>query len=329
MVFETAVQFTKNDPDQNGEADTFGITFNYNFPTIMKNMYGQQGEDVLVEDGKLTDWVGSEAYAECFEMLKKMYNEGLIDPEYITDTNYERQRQLLVTGKAGIYMASYNIESEWRELRANVPEAELIPLEPVEGPYGKFGLLQEPPASKIICMNKNAKDPEACIEFLDWMLTEGWYTLTFGEEGVHYNLVDGIPQKIDAEQFKKEVQYAYEYPILMDQVIDDVGKYFEVTSAQDELSLEYAKVRGISLETALKNPFKREISYMPSTELSKKFNSDIKPIIASIEAKMITNPDYSVQQGLEELENERKGLGYDEVIQERQEWYDKNKENLK
>lgn len=327
-LYDVAYQFTKNDPDKNGQADTYGLTFNYNFPTAMKNMYGQPDSITTVEDGKLVDWVGSEAYAKCFEMIKKMYDEGLIDPEYITDTNFERQRQLLVTGKAGIYMASYSMESEWRELKTNVPEAELVPLEPVEGPYGKFGLYQEPPANKIICMNKDAKDPQACMEFLDWMLEEGWMGPTYGLEGEHYNLVDGIPQKTDANKFKTEVEYASEYAILSSEVIEDTTKYFEITSAQDELSQEYAKIRGIALDTAMKNPFRREIPYLPSTELSSKFNSDFKSILTSIEAKMITNPGYTIQDGLDEIRSEEEGLGFDEVMKERQEWYDKNKDIL-
>lgn len=327
-LYDVAYQFTKNDPDKNGQDDTYGFTFNYNFPTAMKNMYGQPDNITTIEDGKLVDWVGTQAYADCFAMIKKMYNEGIIDPEYITDTNFERQRQLVVTGKAGIWMSSYSMETEWRELRANVPEAELIPLEPVETPYGKFGLYQEPPANKIICMNRNAKDPEACIQFLDWMLEEGWRGPTYGLEGVHYNLVEGIPQKIDANKFKTEVEYASEYAVLSSEVIDDPTKFFEITSAQDELSQEYAKIRGIALETAMKNKFRRELPYLPATELSSKFNTDFKSILVSIEAKMITNPGYSIEDGLEEIRNEEEGLGFDEVMQERQEWYDKNKDLL-
>lgn len=36
---EVALAFTKNDPDGNGQDDTFGIGFNYNNWTIMKSMF--------------------------------------------------------------------------------------------------------------------------------------------------------------------------------------------------------------------------------------------------------------------------------------------------
>ena len=325
---EVALAFTKNDPDGNGQDDTFGIGFNYNNWTIMKSMFGQPSEAMMVENGVVGDWVGSEGYADTFRLLKSWYENGVIDPEYVTDTNYERQRQLLVTGKIGIYLGNYNQESEWRELKANVPEAELVPFEPVESKYGKFGLYQEPPAMSMICMNKDCDNPEAVMKFLDWILEEGWMSFVYGEEGVHYNLVDGYPQQIDVNKFQKEVAYAGEYAIIRDEVIDDVETYISVTSAQDELSQEYAKLRALGLETAMKNKFRRDVPYTPSTELSSKYNADFNSILTSIEAKMISDSSYSVEDGLAEIKSEQEVLGLEEVLKERQAWYDSNKDSF-
>lgn len=325
---EAALAFTKEDPDGNGENDTFGVGFNYNWITIMKSMYGQPAEGMMVEDGVVGDWVGSQGYADCFAQIKSWYENGVIDPEYVTDTNYERQRQLLVTGKTGIYLGSYNHETEWRELKTNVPEAEWIPLEPVETSYGRFGLYQEPPAQAMICMNRDCKNPEAAMMFLDWLIDGGWYALAYGEEGVHYTLVDGIPQKTDPDKVKAEVSYAGEYAIVRDEVIDDVEKYISVTSAQDELSQEYAPIRATALETAMKNKFRRDVPYTPSTELSAKYNADFGTIITSIEAKMITDSSYSVEDGLAEIKSEQESLGLDRVLEERQAWYDANKDSF-
>lgn len=323
-----ALAFTKEDPDGNGQNDTFGIGFNYNWITIMKSMYGQPSEGMMVEDGVVGDWVGSQGYADCFAQIKSWYENGVIDPEYVTDTNYEKQRQHLVTGKTGIYLGSYNHEAEWRELKTNVPEAEWIPLEPVETSYGRFGLYQEPPAQAMICMNKDCENPEAVMMFLDWLIDGGWYALAYGEEGVHYNLVDGIAQKTDPDKVKAEVGYAGEYAIVRDEVIDDVEKYITVTSAQDELSQEYAPIRANALETAMKNKFRRDVPYTPSTELSAKYNADFNTIITSIEAKMITDSGYSVEDGLAEIKTEQEALGLADVLAERQAWYDANKDSF-
>lgn len=327
--YEVAKQFTEGDPDKNGQKDTFGVTFNYNFLGIAKALFGQPSEGVIItSDGKVDDWTGSQAYADCFTWLKSMYSNGLIDPEYITDSNYERQRQLLVTGKAGIYLSGWDQGSVWRELIQNVPDSNLVPLEPVASEYGKQGLYQEPPANRMICMNKDAKDPEAVMQFLDWVLTDGWYTLTYGIEGENYNLVDGVPQAIDADLNKEKLSYAYEYPIIMDQVIDDTSKYIEVTAAQDEVSQQYAKLRALSLETAMKNIFVRSVPYLPTSETASQFSTDFNPTLTSIETKMITDPNYSVEQGVAEVNKEKELLGYNLVLEERQEWYDANKDIL-
>ena len=41
---------------------------------------------------------------------------------------------------------------------------------------------------------------------------------------------------------------------------------------------------------------------------------------------MISDPSYSVAEGITEIESEKKGLGFDDVMKERQEWYEKNKD---
>lgn len=327
-LHDVALKFVTEDPDQNGEDDTFGLAFNYNFYGIMKALYGQPDNNMQVIDGKLVDWVGSQAYQDCFTMLRTMYQEGILDPEYITDTNYEKQRQNLVTGKAGIYLAGWDCQAEWKELKQNVPEAELIPLEPVETSYGRFGLYQEPPAKMMICMNKDAEDPQACMEFLDWLITDGWYTLTYGIEGENYTLVDGVPQAIDAEKNTKELAYANEYPIVSGEVIDDIATYIKVTAATDEASQAYVPYRIEGLETAMKNKFPRDIPYLPSTELSSKFNSDFTEIQSSVEARMITDETYSIAEGIEELNSEKEALGFDAVMEERNAWYAENKDSF-
>ena len=319
-------QFTSGDPDKNGVNDTFGLGFNYNLKGIVKALYG--GYEMMVQDGKLVDWSTAPAYVDFLAQMKKWYNDGVIDPEMITDTNYERERQLVVTGKTGTFFAGWDISDVWRELKQNLPDSNLVPLESVSTVYGKFGCYQEPPAFRVVCMNKDAKDPEACIKFLDWMLAEGWETITYGIEGENYNLVDSVPQTIDPDKNNNELSYAGEYALLTDQVIDDVTTWFRVSSAEDELSQEYAGVRALSLETQMKNTYRRDISALPSTELNTKFSSDFNASFTELEDRCITDPSYSVEQAIKDMNALRDSLGFDEVMAEYQAWYDANKENL-
>lgn len=328
-LYEVALAFTENDPDGNGVDDTVGLTFNYNVDSIFKTLFGMPEKGILIEDGVASEWMTTDGYRQCFEMRKKMYENGIIDPEYVTDTNYERQTQLLTTGKAGIYLSKYDISAEWRALKENCPDANLVPLESVAAPDGNvYGLYQEPAPFRTVCMNANAKDPEACIEFLDWMLTEGWYTLTYGIEGEHYNMVNGVPQTIDADKNNVELAYAYEYPTLMDQRIDDLDTYLKTTAAQDELSQEYAGLLAQSIELALKNEYRRDIPYLPTAEAYKQYSTEVGTSVGAIEAKMVTDPNYSVEQGIQDLIDARNAAGYEDAMKAIQEWYDANKDLL-
>lgn len=327
-LYEAALRFVTDDPDQNGQDDTFGIAFNYNFYTIMKTMYGQPDNAMQAVDGKLEDWVGTQAYQDCFSMLRQMYETGILDPEFVTDTNYEKQRQNLVTGKAGIYMAGWDCQAEWKELKQNVPEAELVPFEPVETSYGRFGLYQEPPAMSMICMNKDAENAQACMEFLDWMITDGWFALKYGIEGEHYEMVEGVPQAIDSEKNEKELAYANEYAIVSAEEIEDVDTYIKVTAAKDEASQQYVEYRIEGLHTAMKNPFPRDIPYLPSTERSSKFNSDFSETLTSIEVRMVSDSGYSVEEGVSDILSEKEVLGFADVMAERNAWYEENKDSF-
>ncbi len=319
-------KFTTDDPDGNGQNDTFGVGFNYNFKGIMKAQFG--GYEMMVTDGQLVDWNTTDAYKDYLTQVKAWYTDGIIDPEYITDTNYDRQRQLLVTGKTGVYFGSWDQPNEWRELKQNVPEAEWVPLESVETSYGKFGCYQEPPAHMIVCMNKDASDPEACVQFIDWLIEGNWMTLRYGSEGVHYNLVDGVPQTIDADKNAVEQAYATEYALVADETIPDIETYMTLSAAEDELSQEYAKVRALSLETQMKNEYRRDISALPSTELNVQYNSEFSASFAELEDRCITDSSYSVEQCIADMDALRDSLGFDDVMAEYQAWFDANKDNV-
>lgn len=331
-LYNVALAFTKNDPDGNGIDDTVGIAFNYNGDAIFRTLFGcTENNNPLVvdENGQVSLWTGSDAYAQCFEMRKAMYENGIIDAEYVTDTSYERETQLFTTGKAGIYFAGWDIEGNWRSLKENCPEANLVPLEAVAAPDGNvYGLYQEPAPFRHVCMNAKAEDPEACIEFLDWMLTEGWYAMTYGLEGEHYTLVDGYPQSIDADKTSEEVAYAYEYPTLMDQQIDDLTTYLQTIAASDDLSQEYAALKASSIETIRKHEYRRDLPYAPVVEEWTNFKTELNTTLGSIEAQMITDPNYSVEQGVKDVIAARDAAGYEATMEAVQAWYDANKDIL-
>ncbi|MFC6226197.1 extracellular solute-binding protein [Paenibacillus allorhizosphaerae] len=315
--------FKEKDPDGNGKADTLGAAFNFNYTGNIQALYAAQGGIWYLENGKIVKGNFTERYADVLTVLKMFFEEGLVDKEYITDKNFQKERQLFVTGKAGIYFASWNIPSEYRELKQNVPGAKLVPFEPVATKYGKFGLFQEPPANRLIVFNKDLKDPKAAIKLLDWLIDKNWFGVRFGQEGVHYKLVNGVPQAIDAEKNKKEIGYAAEYAVV-DQY-SPKPEDFAIMAAQDAISQEYAKVQGESMKVAMKNKFRRDIPFNPTFPELSEIQTSFAPLSEEIETKVITGgAQYTPQWGLEQLRKEWKRLGGDNVDKLAQEWYQKN-----
>ena len=82
-------RFAKEDPDNNGQNDTYGMSV-----TAMKALFGAYGlgeeglagggNGIFVErDGKLVSSDVADEAKEVVELLSKMYADGLIDPEFV------------------------------------------------------------------------------------------------------------------------------------------------------------------------------------------------------------------------------------------------------
>lgn len=327
-LLAVAEAFTKQDPDGNGNDDTIGFAFNSKFTSYFAAMFASRPDTWYLDNGQLQLGRLTERYSDTLAISKQLYDQGMVDKEYITDKSYQRERQMWVTGKAGIYLGSWHLDSEYSELKKNVPGAQPVPLEALTTKYGQYGLLQEAPASMLIAFNKNMKNPQAAVEFLDWMLDDGWYTLKFGLEGVHHNKTGDSIQVIDAAKNKKELDYAYEYPIVNQWAPepDDIVKM----AASDPASQEYAQLKALGLETAMKNKFRRDIPYAPSFPELSQFLAEFNPKADEIDNQVIMGgAQYTAEWGAAELKKEWERLGGDSVWKQVQDWYGQNKDSFK
>ncbi|MDF2922382.1 MAG: hypothetical protein K0R57_1296 [Paenibacillaceae bacterium] len=327
---EVARQFKNGDPDGNGKADTIPIAMNQNGIPVLRALFFTHENQWYLEDGQLKFGRTMDRYADYMTFQKQLFDEGLIDKEYITDKNNQRSLQFWTTGKAGILLGNVNMENEFMDLKKNVPQAKMRALESVSTKYGKNGLYQETPPNMLIAFNSSMKEDkiEAAVKFLDWMIEKGWKPLRFGEENVHYKLINNeIPQIIDPEKSRKEVGYALEYGILHQYALKP--EWLPVMAASSELSQEYAKERETSLNLAIKNKYRRDIAYSPSLPEVSQLIATFAPIAAQIETKAIVGGSaLTPQAALEDLRKEWKRLGGENVEKLVNEWYQKNKDQL-
>lgn len=329
-LIEVARTFRDSDPDGNGKKDTVPIAFHGNSNGILRALFFAHENQWYLEGGKLQFGRTLDRYTDALALHKLMFDEGLIDKEYITDKNFQRSRQFFTTGLSGIYLGSWNMENDFRELKKNVPAAQIAALEPVATKYGRNGLYQEAPPLILTAFNNKMKEDkiEAAIKVLDWMLDKGWEPLKYGEKDVHYKLVNNVPQTISADKFKQEVSYASEYAILNQN--NPQPAWFPVMAATDEISQGYAKLKASSLETAIKNKYRRDIAYSPSLPELTQLVATFSPLAQQIEAKVVTGgASMTPQAGMDEMRKEWKRLGGENVDKLVNEWYQKNKDQLK
>lgn len=148
-----------------------------------------------------------EGYEDYVTFLNTMYNEGLISPDFATDTSGEQMNQAITSGQAGGYSANYDhpiriTPGLLASLQAQEPEAKLSPLncfESVTDPtkyyhlaYNRDGLLN------FIPVWSDDDHAKAAMMYLDWLCQyDTIFNLQNGVEGKTYNLnEDGIPELI-------------------------------------------------------------------------------------------------------------------------------------
>lgn len=197
--------FTQNDPDKNGQNDTYGLggnkitIFNTVFGAfgISLNSYGTTGSIFWTEkDGKIVKSFVTPEAKQALAVLQQWYKEGLIDPEFpVMEVKQGDAR--VINSKVGTFEGdAFGVNANgggyYTSLLKVVPTAELTMLGRIKGPDGKLGWPEVNPYSggALRAVSAKAKDPERLIQMLDWSVSDdpngGVDLLTYGEENVDY-----------------------------------------------------------------------------------------------------------------------------------------------
>jgi putative aldouronate transport system substrate-binding protein len=315
------------DPDGNGIRDTLGVSIRRNYHDIFMDMFGATKYGFGVENGHFMDWTQTQGYRDYLEFMALLYREGLMDLEYFTATNNSRSTQQYVTGKSAIHAGYFNSMNEsYHELRANVPSARWNTMDPPRLPNGqKYSVNWDlPPTLYESVMSTTAKNPQAVVQYIDWMLDKGWFTLTYGLEGVHYNLVDGLPQAIDADINGVQLAYVQDYQCVTRRQDnpDDFLKIFP----KDPISQEYAQLEADFYRRHLSTDKNRVFipSNDPISDFEREYRTTINEAVVSLETNIMMNK-ISVDEGLRQINQIKKNAGYDRTVAERDAWYQQNK----
>ncbi|UVI32849.1 extracellular solute-binding protein [Paenibacillus spongiae] len=194
--------FTKNDPDDNGEDDTYGLSGPAELRSFGPILYAYKTNPdsfMITEDGTVKYGSVLPQTKEALKVLQDMFKEGLIDPRMILvgQTDGSKFEEILQQGKVGsiyrwvdYFNPGNNIV---RGLQANTPGAELMYIEPIKGPDG---FSSDSPSDvggwSYLSITNKEKDSAGVMSVLNQMADPETYKLVnFGKEGEHYKIENG------------------------------------------------------------------------------------------------------------------------------------------
>jgi len=194
--------FTKDDPDGNGKNDTYGLSGDNYYRSLLPFFYAY-GVDVenfiRQDDGSIKFGSVMPEVKTVLELLQTLYKEGVIDPRMSTSANSSDQivNDIYASGKAGSFYRFVDYFNPGNSAAVSFkklnPNGEYISIDPIVGPSG-FGSDQPDPGIGwcylVITDTTNVDD---AVQVLNTMATPETFKLfTFGKEGEHYEMKDGI-----------------------------------------------------------------------------------------------------------------------------------------
>lgn len=146
----------------------------------------------VVKDGKLEFSCVQPEYKEYLTFLKTLYDEGLLDKEFSVLKTSNIQEKL-ISGQAAAGVSDWAAAKTIAEtLTAKDANAKTVFLDLPVGPDGQSGMIQDVPIVRYSVIPKGAKNPEAMLEYLNYMSSEEALKVQdYGLEGENYTVENG------------------------------------------------------------------------------------------------------------------------------------------
>lgn len=277
-------------------------------------------ENGKVEFGPLTD-----RFKGAVTFLKTLYDEGLIMRDYPTDTDLTLQKQLWINGQAGILL-DYWYGTLNKDLLTNNPEANIQPLAPITTEFGENSYVQGTGLNYFVAINKDCKNVEGALKYLDWMFSTGWEVMSYGLEGVHYNIEDGKRVAVDDDDLKAQIRYTPLYAALAQE--EPADKELMDNALPDEISQKVALLGVQSYNMLIDTKYRKDIPQNPDVEEFNNYYAEWTVSFEPLVTKAITaGASYTPDMLTDELRSIWEGAGGAEIVEKVQAWYDANKIN--
>jgi len=336
--YKVAKAFTEKDPDGNGKKDTYGMVLSSNAGITVDQMFQSSPNKSVtwvVKNNELT--VGWDQVKAKLDFKKRLFDEGIVDKDYLSDTKGAKASQDFVNGKVGIYPAMI---SSWRSfavkeyatLKKNVPGAKLEVIPYAETKFGRFNPSITCPVQANAVVNAQCKDPEAVMKYVDFISSkEVGLALTYGIEGVHYKMENGKPVIIDTEKHKNEVSYNDVFRMLTGtNVMADYASDTDDFNLNDPMEKEgyemYKKALKMYLDTKVPYPDITTSEQMPQLP------NDLSIIDVNINLEdmfkkaVVSGSSYTVDQAMNDIKSSWEKGGGKQIEDWMKNWYKTDKD---
>ena len=189
------------------------------------------------------------------------------------------------------------------------------------------------PAQITCFVNASTKNLEAVLQYVDFACSKEFaMAFTYGLEGEHYEMVDGMPVITDTEKFAAEVGWAGDFSMLKS--AETLAEYQSTTEGFDlsnPIEAEAYQLRkdalALYLNPELKYPGLTHSEHMPQLP------EDLSMINANInlnqfyDRAVVGGTDYTVEMAMEDAKNTWTQGGGDQIMAWWQEWYANDRDN--
>ena len=195
--YDVLYAFTYNDPDGDGQKNTYGISYAMSQMRSFEYTFGAfgipVGKDIVLEDGTVTTYMKHPRYLEVIEFLRKCYQTGVMDPDFATVATMDWFTKVW-EGKVGFFdFQAVGTTNNWYPGRYTQVPLATFDFAVIEGPHGDKGCIKQYPevTRYEIMVSSQCKDPAAVARLLEYLNSEEGQILTnLGVEGLHFQWTD-------------------------------------------------------------------------------------------------------------------------------------------
>lgn len=260
------------------------------------------GQWIVDEDNTAYYKHAAEGQREYFRWLNQMYWEGILDPDFATQTHEDYISKIASGRVLGLLDADWDITA---------PESSLKARGMYERTYAGLPVTIDRSVTCAVLREQNlgvgwgigisssCKDPVRAVQFLDWMCTEeaqvmlNWgiegVNYFYDESGVRYRTEEEIEQSETNTNYTEETgvgRHNYPFPSYGNTALDSTGNHF-TTNSRELIISEYNSVQRAALDAwgveMLIDIFPRK------EEFEKKYYSPIWAKVLPSEVKTLQN----------------------------------------